>query len=158
QEVLDLPCEKQEELVELLKKTSLTAIVTASKIVSNRLDFLAGLKHLVFDEESREVLLERKQLHRILAQETWIFGEEFNLTVDDESLTTVLQKHLELMGRQPDDQAPVLREDGSVGIVDLMLSRALFARPGEREHLVVELKRPNVPVDDEVATQIKRYA
>jgi hypothetical protein len=29
-------------------------------------------------------VLERSQLHRILADNTWIFGEEFNLTTDDQ--------------------------------------------------------------------------
>ncbi|WP_293726365.1 hypothetical protein [Thiolapillus sp.] len=42
---------------------------------------------------------------------------------------------------------PVLRVDGRKGIVDLMLSRQIPRNHGnEREHLVVELKRPNVKI------------
>jgi hypothetical protein len=159
QDVLNLPIEKQQELAELLRKTSLTAIINASKIVANRLDFLRGLEVLLFEKESREHLLERSQLHRILADQTWIFGEHFNLTVDDQSLTEVLNKHLSILGRSVETVDQVLREDGTVAIVDLMLSRIVpQPRADEREHLVVELKRPSQNIDPTIATQIESYA
>lgn len=158
-DVLDLPEEKREELVQLLEKTTLSAIIEASKEVTNRLDFIAGLEKLVFDPVSKKTLLERSQLHRILAEETWIFGEQFNLTVDDMSLNEVLRKHLKLLGRDTEDTGSVLRPNGSEGIIDLMLSR-LVPQPqeDEREHLIVELKKPSVPVDAKVAAQIESYA
>ena len=84
QDVLSLPIEKQEELAELLEKTTLSAIINASKLVADRLDLLAGLEVLLFDPETKGKIKERKHLHRILAENTWIFGEEFNLSVDDE--------------------------------------------------------------------------
>jgi hypothetical protein len=159
EDVLELPPDKQEEFAELLEKTSLAAIINASKVVTDRLDFLAGLEILLFNPKSKQQLLERSQLHRILADHTWVFGEEFNLTVDDQSLTEVLRKHLHLLGRKSEDTEPVLREDGTVGIVDLMLSRLLpQPRGDEREHLVVELKRPKQPINSEVTGQIKSYA
>ena len=53
----------------------------------------------------------------------------------------------------------MLREDGSQGVVDLMLSRSVpQPDPMMREHLVVELKRPNQKVDEKVLGQIKSYA
>src|SRR3954447_23547183 len=53
----------------------------------------------------------------------------------------------------------VTREDGSRGIVDLMFSRNIqLAGSEDREHLVVELKRPDVKIDSEVAAQIESYA
>jgi PAS domain-containing protein len=161
QDVLNLPFEKQEELAALLKKTSLTVIINAAKTVANRLNFIAGLETLVFEAESKRRLLERSQLHHILAGETWIFGEEFNLTVDDKSLNEVLRKHIALLGRSPEDfdKEPVIREDGTTAIVDLMLSRIVpQPRADEREHLVIELKRPSVKIDPEVTAQIKSYA
>jgi hypothetical protein len=120
---------------------------------------LRGLEILVFDAKAE--LLERKELHRILAENTWIFGEEYNLSTDDQSLNEVLRKHLSLLGREPSsaDSAPVLRPDGTTGIVDLMLSRSIpQQRAEEREHLVIELKRPSQKVDAKVITQIESYA
>jgi hypothetical protein len=158
EDVLDLPKEK-EEFAELLNKTSLAAIINAAKVVADRLEFLQGLEVLLFKPEVKEALLERKQLHRILAIHTWIFGEEFNLTVDDQSLTEVLKKHLGLLGRDPGNPEPVVPEEGSRAIVDLMLSRLIpQPRADEREHLVIELKRPSQPVDTDVANQIRKYA
>jgi len=158
-EVLELPPDKQEEFAALLQRTSLAAIVTASKVVADRLNFLRALEVLVFSAASKRELLERRQLHRIIADQTWIFGEEFNLTVDDQSLREVLVQHLSLLGEQDEVFDPVKREDGSTGIVDLMLSRRIpHPRKEELEHLVVELKRPSVKIDGPALDQIDGYA
>lgn len=158
-EVLGLPREKQDDLAELLKQTTLSAVINAAKIVSERLEFLRGLEELLFAKESKPHLLERTQLHRMLVDNTWLFGEEFSLTADDEGLTTVLKKHLALSNRDPEILEPVLRGDGSVGIVDLMVSRVLYEpHTRNREHLVIELKRPTQKIDAQVITQIKSYA
>lgn len=168
-DVLKLPTESQDELAELLERTSLAAIITAAKEVADRLDFLRGLEILLFSPETKKQLLERSELHRILARETWIFGEQFNLAVDDQSLTEVLNKHLGILRRESeettaanldDESLPdVLREDGKRGIVDLMLSRRIpQRREEEREHLVVELKRPSQAINPAVAQQVRSYA
>ena len=74
-------------------------------------------------------------------------------------LTAVLERHLHLLGRAMKTKTEVLREDGKHGIVDLMLSRRVpLPRAEEREHLVVELKRPNQKVTDKVLNQIEAYA
>jgi hypothetical protein len=159
QDVLDLPAEKQDEFAQLLERTSLSAIISASKAVADRLDFLKGLEMLVFDPENKKTLLERQQLQHILKDHTWIFGEEFHLSVDDQSLTEVLKKHLEKLGRPTVDPDPVVRPDGSEGIVDLMLSRLIpQTRQEHREHLIVELKRPSQPISNEIISQIRSYA
>src|SRR5690606_15893781 len=54
---------------------------------------------------------------------------------------------------------PVLDGEGKAAIVDLMLSRRMpTATDQERRHLVVELKRPNQPINEDVLAQIKKYA
>ncbi len=158
-DVLLLPSEKQEELAEILEKTSLEAMINAAKIIADRLDFLQGLEILVFDPESKKKTLERKHLHKIIAEHTWIFGEEYNLTASDKSLTNVLKRHLDLQDLSLLDDQPVVREDGSQGIVDLMLSRTVpQPRADENHHLIIELKRPNVKIGLPEASQIKEYA
>lgn len=158
-DVIELPAVKLQEFASLLQKTSLEAIINASKLVADRLDFLAGLETLIFEEPGRSNLLERRQLHRILAEHTWVFGEEFNLTVDDRSLTEVLRAHLKLLGREAEVEDAVVQEDGVEGIPDLMFSRLLpQPRVDSREHLVVELKRPKVSINLEAMNQVERYA
>lgn len=158
-EVLDLPQRKQQELAKLLREASLSAIISASKVVADRLKFITGLETILFDPEHKKHLKERSQLHRILAENTWVFGEEFNLTVDDQSLTQVLRQHAKQAKMDINIDEPVKRVDGRRGIIDLMLSRQIKRnRANELEHLVVELKAPNVDIGAEEITQVESYA
>lgn len=158
-EVLELPTEKLEELAELLERTSLSAIINASREVADRLDYLRSVEILLF--EYKKHLLERSQLHHILEDKTWLFGEQFCLSVTDKSLTEVLRKHVKLLERDQlcQGDGEVLDGEGKRCIVDLMFSR-LIPQPHaeQREHLVVELKRPAQPVNHSVVHQVERYA
>lgn len=159
-EVLELPSDRLNELATLLNRTTLADIVASANVVANRLDFLRSLEILLFERDNKKSLLERRQLHRILATETWLFGDEYALAVDDEPLTQVLKKHLALLGRPDlaaDVDEKVIQEDGVHGVVDLMLSKAVEL-PRSREHLVIELKRPSVKIGPDEITQIERYA
>ncbi len=158
-EVLGLSQRKQEELARLLKRTTLSAIISAAKMVADRLDFISGLETMLFDGDHKRHFRERSQLHRLLADNTWIFGEEFALTVDDQSLTEVLRQHFKSVSRDIVINEPVKRLDETVGIVDLMLSRGVPSnREDELDHLVIELKAPTVKVGSKETTQVKSYA
>ncbi len=159
QDVLELPKKQREELAMLLERTSLSAIINASKIVSDRLDFLTSLELLVYEAENKNLVKERSQLHKIIERETWIFGDEYFLSTSDKSLNDVLCRHLELLGITDFDRSPVEIEDKERGIIDLMLSRKIRSSYGnELHHLVVELKRPNQKINDAACTQIRKYA
>ena len=158
QEVLKLPKEQQKDLSDLLRRTTLTAVIAAAKEVADRLTFITGLKDLVFGD-TKATLKERSQLHRILATETWIFGEEYHLSVDDEGLRVVLEKHLEILRKPAPDDEPVTLLDGSKGVVDLMLSRRIAHHVArDVEHLVIELKRPLKKICERVLSQTAKYA
>jgi hypothetical protein len=174
EQVVGLPKEKQDEFAALLQKTSLIAMINASKIVTERLDFLKGLEYLLYDPESRATLKERSQLHKLISRNTWIFGDEFYLVNNDESLTNVLRKHVQNAAFDVDLDTPVLREDGSTGVVDIglsnvplepeeekdvIVSKILERHPSEgKHHLVIELKRPSQNITSEVISQVRSYA
>ena len=144
-EVLGLPKRKQEELARLLQEASLSSIISAAKIVADRLKFLAGLEQILFEADMKARLKERSQLHKIIEDNTWLFGEEYNLSVSDKGLTAVLEKHRQILGDDLVIDKPVRHISQQRGIVDLMLSRTLRRhRVNEVEHLIVELKRPRV--------------
>ena len=166
-EVLQLPQKKREELAQLLQRTSLTKIISAAKLVADRLEFLEGLEAMLFRLELKATFKERKQLHRILETNTWIFGEEFALTVSDRSLTEVLRKHRDLVAGMAStivDNEPVLIPEGGPkgrrrGIVDLVLSRRVpTPYATELHHLVIELKAPKKLLNAQDTQQIKSYA
>jgi Histidine kinase-, DNA gyrase B-, and HSP90-like ATPase len=158
-EVLKLPKRKQEELAHLLRDVSLSSIIGAAKVVADRLRFLSGLEAILFDSEPKERLKERSQLHRIIAQNCWLFGEEYSLSVDDQSLTEVLRKHRQLLGEDVFIDEPVKHISKTRGIVDLVLSRAIRRhRANDLHHLVVELKAPKVKIGKKEVGQIEEYA
>jgi hypothetical protein len=155
---LDLKKEQQDDLAELIRETSFPAIISSARLVTNRLNFLVGLDGLLFHEESKRVLLERDQLHKILEKEAWIFSEDFALAGSEVWLEEVLEKHLALLGEREDNGDAVTLPDGKRGRVDLMLSKVLQPRSGEYDYLIVELKRPSKKVDSDIITKLKKYA
>ncbi|MCU4185202.1 ATP-binding protein [Acidiferrimicrobium sp. IK] len=157
-EVLDLTGEQLADFDHLLERTTLASIIYTNKLVTDRLDFLVDLESMLFDADKKKRLLERSQLHRIIANgKTWIFGEEYGLAVDDQGLTKVLEAHLSSLGDDRPVLRPVTDTEGHTRIVDLMLSKAALRGDG-REHLVVELKRPSVSLTQIELSQITNYA
>jgi hypothetical protein len=57
-----------------------------------------------------------------------------------------------------EDEGPVKDLEGHDRVVDLMLARTLPQARNRREHLVIELKPPDVRVGDDEAAQIRKYA
>jgi hypothetical protein len=158
--VAKLPAARVEELREILEHTSLAHLIQAGKEVGGRVEFLNGLDSILFDRQVKKRLLERRQLHRILAHETWLFGEEWSLTGDDEPLNAVLRKFLARLGHDVEmaTEKPVIRDDGSIGIPDLVLGRSLETSADHTAHLVVELKRPSHKLDASDVDQLRSYA
>lgn len=160
--VLELPKEQADELSTLINKTSLDALVRVGTQVVGRLEFLTGLEEIINDSTLKKSVTERKQLHRVVAEETWIFREEYALTADDNTLRTALRSHVAELGRDelaPSDLSePVLDADGREVVVDMMLSRVVEQSRNHREHIVIELKRPSVHIGQSEMNQIESYA
>jgi hypothetical protein len=157
-EVLNLPKYQQEDLADLIQKTRLGSIITATKVVSDRLSFLHALERLLFDKEYKNRFLERSQLQRMLVNELWVFGEQYTLGLDDQSLKALLESHAKLLERKV--LAEVVKDiNGEDAIPDLMLWRRYADRTvGRYEHLVVELKRPKKTLGQAELSQIENYA
>jgi len=160
-EVLNLDESDVADLGELIKKTSLTKVIASGRKITDRLEFLASLEALVYAPDLRHVVKERSQLHRILANETWVFREEYALVGDDQTLRTVLRNHMGVLSDdiQPVETiAPVLDGDGRERVIDLLVSKVVEQRQNHREHLVIELKRPSVHIGIAELNQIEAYA
>lgn len=157
-EVLRLSKEKQEELAELIKRTTFEAIISAAYLVANRLDFIAALRAILFEKASKTNLKERRELHKMIENEPWIFGEEYHLACSDKDLNEVLMRHLEEFKIELADHRIVEIEGKTRGIVDLMFACASFPSAERRVHLIVELKRPSVKIGEAAIAQTKKYA
>ncbi|TNM37646.1 hypothetical protein FHP29_17820 [Nocardioides albidus] len=158
-EVVKLPGQRLDELKEILERTSLTHLIQVGKEIGGRVDFLNGLDALLFDRQTRRRMLERRQLHRILANETWLFGEQWSITGDDKPLNAVLKKFLQKLGQDVElASSKIVRDDGKEAIPDLVLGRSMPSNEDRMTHLVVELKRPNHRLEAADVDQLRSYA
>jgi len=158
-EVVKLPKRKVKELAELLQDTDLAGIINAAKVVTDRLRFLEALEVILFNFAVRKKVKERTQLHKLLENNSWIFGEEFNLWVSDKGLTTALRAYADKLKADVVIDEPVKPAYRQKGIVDLVMSRHhRLHRAEEFENLVVEIKAPKVKLKGEHLAQIEDYA
>ena len=174
-EVCHLPEHEAKSFARLLEDVPLQNVVHLGKMVSQRLNFLKFFEALVYLTPFDTVVKERTQLHRILADNTWLFGEEYALGTDDENVAAILTKHVRILGRdhlQPGVSDKDVDElisqfkrnrkntpESLARIPDLMLWRRFVERrPNEFEFLVVEIKRPGVKIGRTEIAQIEDYA
>ncbi|HMH31607.1 MAG TPA: ATP-binding protein [Puia sp.] len=159
-EVIGLPSDKREELSELLEITSLSNIIDTMTEIKNRLHFLNGLEAIIYNKDLRKGFKERKHLHKIIVNETWIFGEEYTYGVDDVTLKNVLKAYLkDAMGRA-DFEEVIDSEDNSElhTIPDVCLWQQYSMGSAGKENLVIELKKPSLDAGFAEKTQIESYA
>lgn len=50
----------------------MSKLMGANTALTNRLDFLAVLRQMVFDPGAADLVKERKELHKILEKELWV--------------------------------------------------------------------------------------
>ncbi len=159
-EVIDLPKEKRDDLADLLECTSLSNIIDAMTEISDRITFLNGLESLIYDPEISKNVKERKHLHKIIIDNTWIFGDEYTYGADDISLKNVLTEYLKHIGR--DDFEETVNEGDNTDlslIPDVCLWKQYNdGAPGCFNNLVLELKKPNVDAGMIEYSQIQQYA
>lgn len=156
-EVVALSETDRDTLTELLRETTLSAIIRSANLVTSRHKFLAGLDHLLFDPTDSSSVGERDHLHKLIEHELWVFGEEYHLMNSERGLTELVRTHLKLEGLPTKGVEPVKRWDGKSGRVDLHLA-ASYREHDRLRHLVVELKAPDITVGRKELDQVEDYA
>lgn len=139
--VLKLTDGELEQLDRLLARTELSALIRAASRVANRLDFVGGLSTLLYADETRTEFREVDQLHPMLVQEPWVFGDEWDGCLSEHGLTRVVKSVIEKHADKLIAVTPVTLEDGRRGRLDLLFHKVMPESEWDR-HLVVELKRP----------------
>ena len=158
-EVIELPDEKRNELVEILEETSLSSIIDSITEIKNRLHFINGLEQLIYDTDVNKEIKERKHLHKIIVNETWIFGDNFTYGADDITLKNVLRTYLKDIGRK--DFQEVVNDSNNEDlqtIPDVCLWQQFSLGSVGKENLVIELKKPNLKIGFIEKSQIESYA
>lgn len=153
----------------ILEKTSFQSIIRKYKTVMHYLSFLKFLEQITYEKEIKSHLKERLGLQKIIRDELWIFGDEYSLIGDDESIKTVIENEvLKIRKSSPpafdltEEQFNAIQkelEDNpdnySKHIPDMFLIRKDSQK---NKALIIELKAPKVSLDFSHLKQLKRYA
>jgi hypothetical protein len=159
-EVIGLPDDKRDELSELLDKTSLVNIIDTMTDVTNRLILLHALELLIYDPEHSEHILERRHLHKIVVNETWIFGDQYTYGADDITLKNVLSQYLNYLGRENIEEIINSADNDDLQTIPDICLWKQFSTGAANGYvnLVIELKKPTVDAGAAQLTQIQSYA
>lgn len=161
-EVIELPEEKRKDLFEILDETSLSNIIDAMTEIKNRLNLLVGLEQIIYDDDISSKVKERKHLHKIVVNETWIFGDQYTYGADDVTLKNVLKSYLrDSLGREDFEEIISDSEDNNKDlqtIPDVCLWQQFSLGSSGKENLVIELKKPNKDAGFTEKSQIESYA
>lgn len=162
--VLKLSEEGLEKFQNLLEKTDLEDVVHFASVVADKTEFLEFLHELTYGELSKH-LKERSQLHKIVEDELWLFGENYNGTPklwSDKKIGNILielrNKHFNYEPTKDDDNLIELNEDGLNNITDLFFFNEKITDADVKEIMVVELKSPKCAISKKELNQIDDYA
>jgi hypothetical protein len=147
----------------LLEKTEIEDIVHFTNLVADKLEFLMFLHELTYGQIS-PYIKERSQLHKIIENELWIFGENYNGTPhlwSDKKIGNILlelrDKHFNYEPSKEDGNL-IISEGTPDDITDLFFFNEKVTDSDEREIMVVELKAPKCAISEKELNQIDRYA
>ncbi len=152
-QVIELDEEEIKELAEVLKYTTLNNITKVIKLLQDRLKVVQGLKEIVFDNKkfAREV----EHVQEVVENHYWLFGEQYSLiTAAEPDFEAALRGLLKVS--QGDDRKVHIEHEDKNKEMDIFMVRQ-DRRGNITENVVVELKRPSVPLGEEQLSQVKRY-
>lgn len=162
-DVLNISKDGQEKLLDLLHQTSMEEIVRFSSEVAEKEQFLNFLYELTYGKDIAKHVLERKQLHKIVAKNLWIFGEEYLGTPilwSDKNLgNNIEQLHHDYLDYKPSNKDNNLIEvKGAIkSITDLFFYNEKKLGNGRDEVMIVELKAPKCAIHQKELNQVATY-
>jgi hypothetical protein len=162
--VLKLSDESLEKFHHLLEKTDLEDVVHFASVVAEKTEFLNFLQELTYGDISKYIK-ERSQLHKIVENQLWLFGENYNGTPklwSDKKIGNILEElrkeYFDYEPSEADKNLIELEDSGLNDITDLFFFNEKITDSGEREIMIVELKAPKCAISEKELNQINRYA
>ncbi|MEH6306810.1 ATP-binding protein [Olivibacter sp. CPCC 100613] len=162
-DIVHLRREEREGLAILLKKTSLSRITRTISLIENRFATIGLLKKMVFD--LKRFTTERDHIQHAIAENYWLFGEQFHLVTANENFEKLLSKYLCILdgGTIEKMDLTAIKDKEKNRRPDVFLCRqrsvpdALYQDEEMEENVMVELKRPSVIIGKQQLRQIEDY-
>lgn len=156
--VFNLPKVRQDEFSQLLDRTELGNIISASTLIADRVVALKVLSEMVFEPTHRQSVKERGELDVLVRDNTWIFGEGFHFTMAEAGLTRIMHRVSEELAIKRSRKATLRKADGKIGRIDSFMGRIVpRGTENHREFLLIELKRPSLKIGRNEVDQLEDY-
>lgn len=150
--------EERDQLADTLRKYEPSSVVRLLNTVKSRYEIIDRLKTLIYD--NTKFTNERDHIQKIIEQNYWLFGEEYNLVAADERLDTVLNKYLNYLDKYNTTGVAYTDPQYRARRPDIFISsmRDVVTPDGnQQENIIVELKAPHVQLTFDVYRQIEDY-
>lgn len=157
--IVQLSPDERTSMAETLKSTSIRNINKTVNMMHNRLESVEYLKLLVYD--LNKFTTERDHIQKIMEKCFWLFGEQYHLVAADVKFEKALVNYLYILdGKKENDSSMV--DSQKVRRPDIFMCRKHNVPDGNssnllEENIIIELKRPNVPIGIEQYRQIEDY-
>ena len=92
EEITQLTPQERADLAAILQYTKLSNVIRTTKLLTDRLRIIDMLRQLIYDNEA--FATERDHIQKVVAENYWLFGEEFHLVSADENFEKALSEYL----------------------------------------------------------------
>lgn len=153
EKILHLNDDQLKMFEEQIHRNSLNRIIKTINLIENRTHLIEKLRKVLFDKK-KETL--EKEIQKLIENNLWIFGEEFNLILkENKNMGVLIKEYHKLNGIS---QSKKLTGEETKKKVDLLISKEELINKDKMNNLVIELKRPAVPLGKKEVEQIKEYS
>lgn len=158
EDITKLTPKERDDLNNVLKKTSLVRIIKTMKMIENRYVVIGLLRKLVYDLV--KFTNERDHIQKIIEDNYWLFGEQYNLVSADVTFEKALKEYLYIIDSKDKNNYKIKNQD-SLRRPDIFMCRSRSlefqnSTQGE-ENIIVELKKPEVVLNKKVFRQVEDY-
>lgn len=152
-EVIELDSEELNDLSVALQYTTLSNITKTIKLLEDRVSVIQRLKELVFNKDLNAY--EVPHIQKMVEENYWLFGEQYHLvTAAEPDFEEALRRLLYI--KTGVNEAVKLDHMDAQKEMDIFMVR----QDKEKEYynnIVVELKRPSIPLGEDELSQVKKY-
>lgn len=159
EEITKLTSQERADLAAILQYTKLSNVIRTIKLVTDRLRVIAMLRELIYDNEA--FATERDHIQKVVAENYWLFGEEFHLVSADDNFEKALSEYLYIVDGNEEKRKYLINNPERLRRPDVFIcqKRAIENLDGSEleQNILVELKSPHIVLGKKVHRQIEDY-
>lgn len=157
-EVINLTADERVRLADILEDIRLDKIIKTVGMLDDRKKTIDDLRQIVY---SKELEANEGHLQAIIEANTWIFGEEYNVTAaEDMGFDAALKKYRQQIEDKDTDKAKIDHDDRNRQM-DVFITRkrvvSVDRDDPKIENIIIELKSPDVKLGKKELSQVEDY-